>query len=226
MRKKAENERARLVAEIETKNAQNRDFVPQSSAALDTPKPTETTQGVEIAQKTESKIDAPVKEQKPAEVSIDEALSNALTSANCKNATMYWHTSEENSLYVKDISTPKAEIIKDKMELQGFFVAYSEDKNNRVAINGVKWNITLIVSNSKEVFEKAKEWLYNRLGSLIYKTSTDTFQERMAKIDKALIETKKSLTPKETLQEQMKEQVKKAVYNQRETQKRDLGISR
>lgn len=226
LRKKAENDRARLVAELESKNTQNRDFKDNKVAAPVTQKSTETTQSVEITQKTEPKIDAPVKEQKPAKISIDEALSNALTSANCKNATMYWHTSEENSLYVKDISTPKAEIIKDKMESQGFFVAYSEDKSNRIAINGVKWNITLIVSNSKEVFEKAKEWLYNRLGSLIYKTATDTFQERIAKIDKALIETKKSLTPKETLQEQMKEQVKKAVYNQRETQKRDLGISR
>lgn len=44
-------------------------------AALDTPKPTETTQGVEITQKTEPKIDAPVDDIDKKIAAIDEAIA-------------------------------------------------------------------------------------------------------------------------------------------------------
>lgn len=245
-RQKAENDRARLAAELESKTTQNRDFTPTSSAALDKPKPTETTQGVEITQKTKPKIDAPVKKQNTFQISADKDIKEILAESNI--SVTYHFSDETDAVYTNSsLHLPKAKEIRDKLENKGYYVQLLANNNteqeNRIA---------LAFAKSKLAFEKicetaSKFWksiyktseiklieIQERLQQKTPKTASENDLDAKMRLMDTKIKETNATSPAElrkTLEsqnkvEQMKEQVKKAVYNQRETQKRDLGISR
>lgn len=235
-REKAETKCASLVAELESKNTQNRDIAPINSAALDTPKPTETTQSVEVAQQTEQKIDAPIKEQDSFKISADKDIKEILAESNISVA--YDFNDENNAVYThSSLYLPKAKEIRDKLENKGYYVQISannliEHQENRIA---------LAFAKSKVAFDKICEFISSSWKS-IYKTSEDKLDEIKEKLQQKTpktasesdFEAKMRMIEQKTKEtkemprtiEQMKEQVKKHAYNQRETPKRDLGISR
>lgn len=208
-REKAENDRARLAAELESKNAQNR-------AVADT------------------KAAAPV-QQKSAEVTHsakkEQNILDKLSSDETKDLQNIAQKSKVCGWGVEKIENEMQKIhawqIKDDYKAQSDYPQWGKIDTNESQLRDSLKKFTFWFAKKFKISE-----IRNFLGAVFEKEHKEReYEIKMAKLDEQMRKIDEALNkPKEPNKaeqiEQMKEQVKKHAYNQRETPKRDLGISR